>query len=376
MFEIASTKRKYDANKVIVLEQGTAPYVIRTSVNNGQKGYLNEDVQYLNPGNTLSFGQDTATMFYQEQPYFTGDKIKILTPILSGFKKKNAQFFITALNKAFACFSWGSSRFNVGTIGCQVITLPVSKDGEIDFEFINTLVEELEAERVSELEAERISKLRAYLTAANLKDFELTEEEKLAVGNSTQVSYETFKISEIFNLKKGKRLTKACQLPGYTPFIGATERNNGITGYIGQKPLFEDHAITVSYNGSVGQVFYQEHPFWASDDINVLFLKDHALNRELYGYLSACLYMAGKPFAYTFKWNKDRMSETTISLPIQTNIAGLPIIDPMKTYHSDGFIPDWNYMETHSRAIEKLVIKDVVEFADKKITAVKQIIGG
>ena len=27
---------------------------------------------------TISFEQDTATIFYQEKPYFTGDKIKVI----------------------------------------------------------------------------------------------------------------------------------------------------------------------------------------------------------------------------------------------------------------------------------------------------------
>lgn len=60
-----------------LLEHGKYPYVVRMGSNNGQKGYIDEDEKYLNPGNTISFGQDTATMYYQETPYFTGDKIKM-----------------------------------------------------------------------------------------------------------------------------------------------------------------------------------------------------------------------------------------------------------------------------------------------------------
>ncbi|MDU4605105.1 MAG: restriction endonuclease subunit S [Clostridium perfringens] len=77
IFNVSSSKKRFDANKVDILTKGY-PYVVRTSNNNGIKGYLNEDINYLNEGNTISFGQDTATMFYQENPYFTGDKIKIL----------------------------------------------------------------------------------------------------------------------------------------------------------------------------------------------------------------------------------------------------------------------------------------------------------
>ncbi|MCI8485476.1 MAG: type II restriction endonuclease, partial [Lachnospiraceae bacterium] len=78
LFFVETYKKRFDANKVKVFECGRYPYVVRMSSNNGQKGFIDEDEEFLNVGNTLSFGQDTATVFYQEHPYFTGDKIKIL----------------------------------------------------------------------------------------------------------------------------------------------------------------------------------------------------------------------------------------------------------------------------------------------------------
>lgn len=56
--------------------------------NNGCRGFIEQDLIYLNAANTISFGQDTATMFYQEHPYFTGDKIKILSPKIVGLVKR------------------------------------------------------------------------------------------------------------------------------------------------------------------------------------------------------------------------------------------------------------------------------------------------
>lgn len=80
LFEVISYRKRFDANKVSISNYGKHPYIVRQSNNNGRKGFINEDPAFLNPGNTISFGQDTATMFYQEIPYFTGDKIKVLTP--------------------------------------------------------------------------------------------------------------------------------------------------------------------------------------------------------------------------------------------------------------------------------------------------------
>ena len=127
MFDIESYKKRFDANKVTISKTGQ-PYVVRTSLNNGIRGFINEDEQYLNDGNTISFGQDTATMFYQEQPYFTGDKIKIVKSKDIKFNKLNAQFFIATMTKSFSSFSWGSSSYNIKIIGNQEIQIPTTKN--------------------------------------------------------------------------------------------------------------------------------------------------------------------------------------------------------------------------------------------------------
>ncbi|MCX0401971.1 restriction endonuclease subunit S [Clostridium perfringens] len=138
IFNVSSSKKRFDANKVDILTKGY-PYVVRTSNNNGIKGYLNEDINYLNKGNTISFGQDTATMFYQENPYFTGDKIKILKSKFKNFNKYSAQYFIGTMSKSFSSFSWGASSFSEKAINKQGIFVKV-KDNEIDFEYIETLI--------------------------------------------------------------------------------------------------------------------------------------------------------------------------------------------------------------------------------------------
>ncbi len=146
LFEVLSYKKRFDANKVNIYAsktKDTYPYVVRTSLNNGIRGYLKENTNFLNAGNTISFGQDTATMFYQEKPYFTGDKIKILRCKNPNFNKINALFFITSLTKAFRNFSWGSASFSVSIIENQNISLPTNQHGEIDFHFMRTLINAL-----------------------------------------------------------------------------------------------------------------------------------------------------------------------------------------------------------------------------------------
>jgi hypothetical protein len=138
LFDINSYKKRFDANKVTILESGK-PYIVRTSLNNGTRGYINEDEQFLNEGNTISFGQDTATIFYQEKPYFTGDKIKILKSKDNRFNKQNAQFFISTMLKSFSSFSWGASSYSVKIIENQPIKLP-TKNKQPDYKTMEILL--------------------------------------------------------------------------------------------------------------------------------------------------------------------------------------------------------------------------------------------
>ncbi len=138
LFEIKTSKKRFDANKIEIQDNGY-PYIVRTALNNGIRWYIVEDQEFLNEGNTISFWQDTATMFYQDKPYFTGDKIKIVTSKVSNFRKQNAQFFITVMMKAFSLFSWGRSSFNVKIIENQVISLP-KKNNNPDYEMMEIFI--------------------------------------------------------------------------------------------------------------------------------------------------------------------------------------------------------------------------------------------
>lgn len=138
LFSINTYKKRFDANKVIISDIGK-PYVVRTSLNNGVRGYINEDEHFLNDGNTISFGQDTATMFYQEKPYFTGDKVKILKHKNNKFNNRNSLFFVTTMTKSFSSFSWGGSSFNVKIIGNQLMNIPVKKL-KPDYETMETII--------------------------------------------------------------------------------------------------------------------------------------------------------------------------------------------------------------------------------------------
>ncbi len=224
LFDVLSYKKRFDANKVSLVKNGGHPYIVRQSTDNGKKGNIDESVLFLNHGNTISFGQDTATMFYQEVPYFTGDKIKILKPKYVEFGKKNAQFFLASMRKTFSSFAWGSSRFNVETLKEQLIMLPIN-NGKIDFDFMESFIAKLEAERVAELSA--------YLTVSGLDNYELSSEEENALKNYKSLKWDAYNLEKLFGKStRGKRLKGDDRIAGTLPFVTAGEASEGISAYI------------------------------------------------------------------------------------------------------------------------------------------------
>lgn len=142
-------------------------------------------------------------------------------------------------------------------------------------------------------------------------------------------SWAPFAIGELFDVVKGTRLTKAAMLPGDIRFIGSSAMNNGVTAYIGNdEHLHSANTITVCYNGSVGESFYQDEPFWASDDVNVLYPK-FDLTRNIALFITPLLREVGHGYSYIDKWKQDVMASDSILLPV-----------------CDDGSPDWLRMDT------------------------------
>lgn len=346
MFEIQTSKKRFDANKVSILKDGKYPYVVRMGTNNGNKGFLNEDDIYLNEANTISFGQDTATIFYQEQPYFTGDKIKILKAKFKKFNKNNAQFFIAIMIRAFSLFSWGNSSFNVNIIKTQKIQLPIDK-GEIDFDFMEKFIAELEAERIAELEV--------YLSVTGLRDYVLTTEEQKALDDFNKLEWKTFNLEQLFGKStRGKRLKSADRILGDIPFVTAGEADEGISAFIGNDvTIFPENTTTIDMFGSAK---YRNYSYGGDDHIAVVHTEK--LSKFSSIFITSSIHKvsyAGK-FSYSRNFYAKDADELDISLPTINHQ------------------PNYKIMETLISAVQKLVIKDVVLYADNKINATKTIV--
>ena len=149
-----------------------------------------------------------------------------------------------------------------------------------------------------------------------LKQFIRNTPRKMELFHQRRWSW--FKLQKLFTVKKGKRLTKANMTKGDVPFVGSIDSNNGYREYIGQQPIHKGNTITVNYNGSVAEAFYQPRPFWASDDVNVLYPK-FKLNPYIALFLVTLIKLEKYRFNYGRKWHMERMKISEIKLPVTEN---------------------------------------------------------
>lgn len=345
VFIVSTPKKKFDANKITF--GGKYPYVARGDKNNGIRGYISESEEYLNNGNTLSFGQDTATIFYQKDTYFTGDKIKIFTEKSGKLNDKNAQYLLSTMKKSFSLFSWGSSSFNEDILNNTIFTLPFIKN-EIAFTYMDNFITELQAERLQELQG--------YLQVTGLSNYTLTEEEQRAIDDLDNIKWGTFNIEKLFGkATRGKRLKSADRISGDLPFVTAGENDTGISVFIGNDvEIFKANTITIDMFGSAK---YRNYQYGADDHIAVVHCDK--LAKESVLFLTSAIHKVSNAgqFSYAKNFYAKDANELNISLPTKNNV------------------PDYALMKTLGSAIQKLVIADVVKYADRELSAYQSVIG-
>lgn len=145
--------------------------------------------------------------------------------------------------------------------------------------------------------------------------------------------WKTFKYTDIFKIKKGKRLTKKDQSDGDIPYVSSSALNNGIDNKIGNGST-DENCISFACYGSIGEVFYQDEKVWVSDNANVFYLKNRKLNSYIAMFIVTLLRLEQFRFSYGMTGKKERLESFTIKLPINKKNE-----------------PDWEFMENYIKSL-------------------------
>ncbi|WP_460267526.1 restriction endonuclease subunit S [Clostridium botulinum] len=326
------------------------PFYGQATVNNGIISYHQLTNKVLNNKNgkpTILIHSNNQNIVYLETPFYLKDGHGA-TSVLQSIKlnKLNQMFIIASIDKVIKNkYSYNNKATKV-ELKNTVINLP-TKNGKIDYDFMESFIAELEAERILELEA--------YLLATGLNDYTLTAEEQQVLQEFENVNWGTFNLEKLFGKStRGKRLKSADRISGNLPFVTAGESDEGVSAFIGNDvTIFSKNTTTIDMFGSAK---YRNYKYGADDHISVV----HTEN--LPKYASIFITTAIHKSSHTGKFNYGRNFYPKDA--DELNIL-LPIINKE---------PNYEIMETFVSAIHKLVIKDVILYANRKIDATKSIV--
>ena len=331
---------------------GTIPFVMSGTTNAGVVNYIANPVASF-PKNAITIDIFGNT-FYRNYAFGAGDDTGVYWNDATAYSSNAMLFFAVAMQKSMmGRFSYGK-KLRSSQSENFTMCLPLTDNGFINFDFMESFIAELEAERVAELEAERVAELSAYLTVSGLDNYELSGDEVQALQNYSLLTWKLFNLECLFGKStRGKRLKGDDRVPGTLPFVTAGEASEGISAYISNDvEVFERNTTTIDMFGSAK---YRNYKYGADDHIAVVHTENIPMKAAIF--LTSAIHKAAHTGKFDYGHNF-----------YAKDADALDIMLPAK----DGK-PDYTTMETLISAVQKLVIKEVVLYANKKIETTKAV---
>ena len=183
-------------------EKFNFPAYSSESTNNGIIGYTDSPEFICDDEHPVfvTFGDHTCSFNIATKSFSVLDNVKVLLPSIHNIRC--LLWIITAWQKQIP--NLGYARHWKIAKNC-IVELP-TKDGEIDFDFMESFVAELEAQRVAELSA--------YLTVSGYDNYELSAEELSALQRFTELdddNWGTYTVGNLFEkiAVQGEGITQA-----------------------------------------------------------------------------------------------------------------------------------------------------------------------
>ena len=308
-----------------------------------ETGFVNE--KNINPAGTWSLGLLQMDFFYRQKPWYAGQFVRKVIPQIE-IEGKSILYFTTLLNKLKQRLLSVLVRDVDTTFLETTIDLPVLDNGEIDFNIIESFI--------SGITANYIGTLKTYLVASGLNNYILTEEEQKALNSIKNLRYEEFRVIDLFEVKNSGNILSRdiVENSGDVPYLCASTENNSVSSYIFYDEEYLDEGNCIFIGGKTFVVTYQENDFYSNDSHNlILYLKDaEKRNKHIQLFITTCIIKSlGNKYYWGDSISNKKIQKDTIWLPAKQHK------------------PDYETMEVLASAIQKLVIKSVVLYVNKRI---------
>lgn len=325
----------FDIQKSHINDSGE--YVITAGLsNNGILGKTNINAKIIDD-NTITIDM-FGNSFYRKFKYKMVTHARVFS-LIPKFDMSEKQGLYIVNSFKYLMFGFGYENMcSWAKIQNNKIQLP-TKDGKIDFEFMDACIRELSA----------------YLTVSGLDNYKLSSEEKEALENLKSVQWKEYNLEKLFGKStRGKRLKSDDRVNGSLPFITAGEANTGISDFIGNEvEVFSKNTITIDMFGSAK---YRNYNYGGDDHIAVVHTEN--IKPESAIFVTSAIHKSSYNGQFNYGHNFYAKDADALNIMLPTK---------------DGKI-NFEFMELLISAVQKLVIKDVVLYADEKIQSTKKIV--
>ncbi|WP_338058456.1 restriction endonuclease subunit S [Streptococcus sobrinus] len=366
LFDIKSGSQPDIKNRFKLKEAGMVNTITGATTRNGINFYSYSDVSYNNELTIAKDGEYAGTVFLQTEPFIVGGHC------MGIFSKKEmsneVKLYCAALiNKIRPMWS-GNDRPSVQKSRLEMLEIELPfRNNKLAFSYMESYIKTLEAERIETLEAERIETLEAYLTVTGLKDYHLTEKDQKILDTFAELTdtksrveeWGTYTINEIFTVYTGRDVIIGKTKRGEYPLISHQHQNNGISQRISKlenRKLFNYKKTIALADRGVFLATTQAEDFYIGTRVKALVSDNKELTTEERLFITTSINKLQLLFVQYSANATNKLPDLKIKLPVNLNQI------------------DYIFMSNLIKAVEKLVIKDLVKWADKKIEATREVV--
>lgn len=275
------------------------PFVSRTGENNGVVARVSAIEGVIpNPKHTLSLagGGSVLSCFYQDEDYYSGRDLFVLSPKEDMTKKEMLLYsYIISANKY---------KYNYGR--------------QANKTFKDILLPEL-----SELQSLQVININP--------DYKFDARPKIDIKPLFNIDqWGWVGLTSLFNYSRGKRLTKADSIEGDMPLVTAGENNQGVSRYVNNDMETYKDCITIDM---FGYCVYREYEFCCDDNILVLSPKVE-MSKYIKFFIATIINQDRYKYAYGRQYRQKSFIKHKIKLPVDANGN-----------------PDWQFMEDYIKSL-------------------------
>lgn len=354
---------------------GLIPFVSCQTTNNGISSYCDEKPE-IKHCITVSTNGNCFDCFWHNYPIIPSIDVEVLSKDGITDDIGIALYLCSVLSPHTQFYSY-SNKPKGGKVFNTIISLPVK--AHPDSSHVYT-VEDIDWQYMQDT----IKELDMYLKVTGLDDYELTDEDKKILSLSRKsydnqdgalednkqdgiVRYGEFRVGDLFDSVNGDTDIKKIHINNLgLPVISSGVDNRGIIGCsdIVSKNI-QSGSLTVDM---FGNCFYRDFEYKIVTHARVFNLipKNFTIDSLTGLYFESRLKWCTSMFSYDNMCSYNKIKDMNILLPV------VPNIDVNHIYTVKDI--DWNYIRDKTKAIQKLVIADVVKYKNDMIETTKKVV--